>query len=522
MAARVLITEPLAEAGIAQLRDAGHEVDERIGLSGDELLDAVKGAQALIVRSATKVTAEVLDAGTDLVIVGRAGAGVDNVDVVAATKRGVIVANAPGSNAVSTAEHTMALLLSLARNVPQASAALKSGRWEKLKWAGVELQGKTIGLVGMGRIGTLVAQRAYAFGMRIVAWDPWVTVDRARQLGVELAELDELIAQADFLSVHLAMVKDYVGIIGDELLAKAKPGLRVVNAARGGLIDNEALERAIKSGIVGGAALDVFDVEPCTDSPLFAYDQVIATPHLSASTPEAQDKAGVMIAEQVRLGLAGEFVPFAVNVEATEAPEQVRPFLALAERLAALFTRLAGGLPSELVVGYEGELASHDTRLLKLAVLKGVLANAGDGPVSYVNAPQLAEDRGVVVRETTTSTSDEYVSLLSISGGERSIAGTLTGRRGEPRIVMLDGHSIEIPLADHLLVVRNDDRVGMMALVTATVAAAGVNIADMRLGRTPGGTAVAVITSDEPIPLAVRDELVGQPGILDVRIVSAD
>src|SRR5688500_14246980 len=521
--ARILVTEQLAESGLAQLRDAGHEVDVQQGLSPEQLLGAIAGAHALVVRSATKVTAEVFDAARDIVVVGRAGVGVDSVDVAAATNRGVMVVNAPTSNVLSTAEHALALLLALARNVPQASAALKAGRWEKARWEGVELHGKTLGVLGLGRIGTLVAQRAHAFGMRLVAWDPWMSAERARLLGVELLELDALFAEADFVSVHLLKTKESVGLVGKDLLAKAKPGLRLVNAARGGIVDEAALADAVRSGVLGGAALDVFETEPTTESPLFELDNVIVTPHLAGSTAEAQDKAGLAIAEQVQLALAGEFVPFAVNVAATEAPEAVRPFLPLAERLGRLFTALSGGLPSTLEVGYEGELAGNDTRLLKLAVLKGVLGATAEAPVSYVNAPQLAEERGMTVREATTSTSDEYVSLLSISGGHHGLAGTLTGRRGEPRIVKLDGHDIEIPLADHLLVVRNDDRVGMMALVTAIVAEAGVNIADMRLGRTPGGgTALAVITSDEPIPDVVRDRLVGQPGIVDVQVVNVD
>jgi D-3-phosphoglycerate dehydrogenase len=307
----------------------------------------------------------------------------------------------------------MALLLAQARNIPQANEALKAGRWEKSKWEGVELSGKTLGLIGIGRIGTLVAQRAHAFGMRILAWDPWVTPDRARQLGVELADLDSLVGQADFLTIHLAMVKEYVGIVNDELLAKAKPGIRIVNAARGGLIDAAALERALKAGIVAGAAIDVFEVEPCTDSPLFAFDRVVVTPHLASSTPEAQDKAGAMIAEQVVLALSGEFVPFAINVEATEAAEAVRPYLPLAERLGRLFGNLNEGTPAVLEVTYQGGLADHDTRILTLAVLKGLFGVGAEEPVSYVNAPQLAEDRGLEVRETKSSMAHDYDNLIT-------------------------------------------------------------------------------------------------------------
>ncbi|HVM07982.1 MAG TPA: phosphoglycerate dehydrogenase [Acidimicrobiales bacterium] len=521
---RILVTEPLAESGLALLREAGHDVDVQLGLSPEELLSAIKGASALIVRSATKVTAEVFDAADALVAVGRAGAGVDNIDVTAATRKGVMVINAPGSNSLSTAEHAVALLLALARNVPQAHGALKAGRWEKSRWEGVELHGKTLGVLGLGRIGTLVAQRMNAFGMRVIARDPFVTPERARQLGIELVDsYEELVGQSDFLTIHANKTKETAGLIGKDLLAHAKPGLRIVNAARGGIVDEVALAEAISSGRVAGAALDVFETEPTTESPLFELDNVVVTPHLAASTQEAQDKAGQMIAEQLRLALAGDFVPFAVNVEAAEVPSSVRPFLPLAERLGHLFALLAeDSIPEVLDIAYQGELAGHDTRLLKLAVLRGVLGAGSDEPVSYVNAPQVAEERGMQVRESTTTVSDEYVNLISISGDKHSLAGTLTGRRGDPRIVMLDGHDLEIPLADHLLVVRNDDRVGMMALVTATVAEAGVNIADMRLGRSPGGgTALAVITSDQEIPAGVRERLAGQPGILDVVTVNA-
>ena len=519
--ARILVTEQLADACLDALREAGHDVDVRLGLSPAELLDAVASAQALIVRSATQVTEEVLAAGRELVIVGRAGLGVDNIDVEAATRRGVMVANAPGTNALSTAEHAMALLLALARNVPQASAALKEGRWEKSKWEGIELHGKTLGILGLGRIGTLVAQRANAFGMRLVAWDPWVSPDRARQLGIELLELDQVAAEADFVSIHLVKMPQYVGIVGRDFLAKAKPGLRIINDARGGLVDEEALAEALADGRAAGAALDVFDTEPCTDSPLFGFDSVVATPHLGASTAEAQDKAGIVVAQQVILGLAGEFVPFAVNISASEADESIRPFVPLAERLGALFASLhRDSLPS-LELDYEGDIAAFDTRILTLSFLKGFFAGGSDEPVSFVNAPQLAEERGIELRETKTTSSHDYVNLIKVRGGDHSLAGALFGLKGEPRIVGLDGHDVELPLAPHLLVVRNDDRVGMMAKVTAAVAEAGVNIADMRLGRSPGGgTALAVITSDEPIPATVTLALEGEPGILGVHIVS--
>ena len=320
-------------------------MDIQTGLSPEELLEAVKGAHALIIRSATTVTAEVLAAGTDLVVVGRAGIGLDNVDVAAATAAGVMVVNAPQSNILSAAEQTMALLLAQARNVPQAHAALVAGRWERSKWEGVELADKTLGIIGLGRIGKLVAQRALAFGMKLIAYDPFVSPDRARQLSIELVDLDTLLATADFVTLHVAKTPETIGLLNAERLAKAKKGIRIINVARGGIVVEEDLAEAIKSGHVGGAALDVFAKEPTTESPLFSLPQVVVAPHLGASTREAQDKAGATIAEMVELALAGEFVPFAVNVNAEAASETVRPFLPLAEKLGALFASLSGGAP---------------------------------------------------------------------------------------------------------------------------------------------------------------------------------
>ncbi len=355
MAPRVLVTEQLAPRGLDALSEAGFDVDERLGLSPEQLIDAVKGAAALIIRSATRVTGEVLDAGTDLVVVGRAGIGLDNVDVEAATRRGVMVVNAPQSNVLSAAEHTVALMLAQARNIPQANADLKAGAWNRSRWEGVELHGKTLGIVGLGRVGVLVAQRALAFGMRLAAYDPYVSAERARQIGVQLVgDLGELVAEADFLTIHLPKTRETVGLIDAEMLARAKPTLRLVNTARGAIVDENALADAVREGRIAGASLDVFAAEPTTESPLFALDHVVVTPHLGASTAEAQDKAGITIAEQVVLALNGDFVPFAVNVAAAEASSTVRPFLPLAERLGTLFTALAGGIVDALEVSYEG------------------------------------------------------------------------------------------------------------------------------------------------------------------------
>ena len=513
--ARVLVTEEIASPGLDRLRAAGHTVDLALGLSPDALCEAVVGASALIIRSATQVTAEVLEVGTDLVVVGRAGIGLDNVDVATATRRGVMVVNAPQSNILSAAEHTVALLLAQARNIPQAHRALVEGRWERSKWEGVELYGKVLGVVGLGRVGALVAQRAAAFGMHLLAYDPYISADRARQMGAELVSLDEILARSDFLTIHLPKTPETAGLIDADRLASAKPGLRIVNTARGGIIDEKALASAVASGRVAGAALDVFDSEPCVDSPLFELPSVVVTPHLGASTREAQDKAGLTIAEQVELALAGDFVPFAVNIAATDVPEAVRPWLPLAERLGRLWASLAKELPGVLDVEFTGDLADQDTRILALAVQKGLFAVATDEPVSFVNAPQMAAERGLSVRTSSLAGTAAYRNLITVRGGTHSVAGT-TFDDGQPRVVMVDDHDIELPFARSMLMLHNDDRIGMVAAVAGIVADAGLNIVDLKLGRSAaGGTAMMALSFEQPVPGAVVAALVATPGILD-------
>jgi D-3-phosphoglycerate dehydrogenase len=519
---RVLVTEPVADGGIELLRSAGNEVDVRIGLSPADLRQALVGAHALIVRSATTVDADALAAGSDLVVVGRAGIGVDNVDVTAATRRGVMVVNAPQSNILSAAEHTMALLLAQARNLPQAHAALVAGKWERSRWEGVELHGKTLGIVGLGRVGALVAQRAHSFGMRLYAYDPYVSTERARQMGVTMTSLEDLVAQADFVTVHLPKTPETLGLIGKDLLTVAKPGLRIINTARGGIVDEDALADAIRSGRVAGAGIDVFATEPTTASPLFELDTVVVTPHLAASTREAQDKAGVTIAEQVLLALAGDFVPLAVNVGAGEASETVRPFLPLAERLGRIFASLNEGLPDQLDIEYQGALAGYDTRILTLSILKGLFAAGTEEPVSYVNAPQLAEERGLAVRESTTTSARDFVNLVTLRGPDHAVAGTLAGVRAEPRIVMVDDHTVEVPPARHMLVVRNDDRPGMIGVVGLALGEAEVSISSMAVGPSAhASTALMVLSTDRPTPADVLERLARADGILDVHSVTS-
>ncbi|MDA2973681.1 MAG: phosphoglycerate dehydrogenase [Actinomycetota bacterium] len=514
--ARILVTESIADGGLDRLRADGHDVDVREGLDHAGLLEAVRGAAALIIRSATQVDDEVLAAGSDLVVVGRAGIGLDNVDVPAATARGVMVVNAPQSNIVSAAEHTMALLLAQARNVPQAHAALVAGRWERSRWEGVELADKTLAIIGLGRIGKLVAERARAFGMRIVAFDPFVSADRARLMGAELLPLDQAVAEADFLTVHLPRNAETIGLINRELLLKAKPSLRIVNVARGGIVVESDLAECIREGLIAGAALDVFDSEPCTDSPLFSLPEVVVTPHLGASTREAQDKAGDAIADMVQLALAGDFVPWAVNVDAAEADEMLRPFLGLAERLGRLFSSLSVADLSSVELRIEGDIAACDTRILALAVLKGMLG-AGDEPVTYVNAPQLASEAGIELTESKSSVAEDHVNLIAVRGGGRSIAGTLLDRTGAERLVEIDGHGVDMPPAANMLLISNDDRPGVIGAVGTLLGDAGINIADMDVGRVArSGGALMLIAATAVVTDEVVAALRSAPGVTSV------
>ena len=522
--ARVLVSEELAERGLDRLRAAGHDVDVQVGLSPEKLREVIKGASALIVRSATQVDDALLEAGSDLVVVGRAGVGLDNVDVEAATKRGVMVANAPESNIVSAAEHTLAMLLAVARNVPQAHAALVEGRWERSRWEGVELLDKTLGIAGLGRIGKLVAQRAAAFGMRIIAFDPFVSAERARAMNIELVDIDRLIQESDFLTIHLPKTKETVGLIGRDMLLKAKPNLRIVNVARGGIVDEDALAEAVSSGVIAGAALDVFAKEPTTESPLFSVPGIVVTPHLGASTTEAQDKAGDDIADMVNLALAGDFVPYAVNISAADANETMKPFLPLAERLGRLLASMFDATPTSLEVVSTGEIGSYDTRILTLAAEKGFFSALQDEPVTLVNAPQVAKVLGVEVKESKVSTgsTSDYVNLVTLRAGTHSIAATLVGPRRQARIVMVDDHVTDVPPADNMLVVRNDDRPGVIGLVGTLLGNAGVNIADMDVGRaiTPG-TALMVIAPTAEVTADVLAQLRAAPGIIEVTTLRA-
>jgi D-3-phosphoglycerate dehydrogenase len=522
---RVLVTETLSEQGL-ELLAKDFQVDVRTELATGDLAGAIGPYDALIIRSSTQVTADVLAAAANLKVVARAGIGLDNVDVDEATRRGVMVVNAPTSNIISAAEQTLALLLAQARNIPQAHAALVGGRWERSAWEGVELAGKTIGLVGLGRVGSLVAARAAGFGMRVIAFDPYVSADRAKEMGVEIMPtLEALLVQSDFVSIHLPRTAETEGLLGEKELRMIKPGARIVNTARGGIVDEAALAKAIEDGHLGGAALDVFAAEPTTDSPLFDLPNTVVTPHLGASTREAQDKAGVTVAEMVRLALKGEFVPYAVNVSAgAEVAETVRPFVPLAEHLGGLTAGLAGSGVRNVVASYLGRIAEHDTRVLTLAMLKGILGRSVNEPVTFVNAPMLARDRGVAVSEMRSTVSQDYVSLISVRAetdeGPVRVDGTIVAK-DSMRVIRIDDFDVEVGPATRMVFFRYVDRPGIIGRVGTIFGDAAINIATMDVGRrAQGGEALMVLTVDSEVPQVVLDGVANAIEASHIRAVT--
>jgi D-3-phosphoglycerate dehydrogenase len=514
---KVLVKEKIADSGVDLLRQ-NFEVDLGLEMSDEELAEAIGAYDAILIRSATKLTPELIERADNLKVIGRAGTGVDNVDIPAATRRGIVVANAPESNSVAAAEHTLALALSLFRNVPQAHGALVDGRWDRAKYKGAELYGKTIGIVGFGRIGQLVAKRARAFEMDVIAFDKFVSAERFKELGVHgVDELGELFGRADVVTVHVPKTPETIGLIGAEAIAAMKDGVRIVNCARGELVDLDALLAGLESGKVGGAALDVFPAEPFTEHPIFSRPDVVVTPHLGASTAEAQDRAGLVTAEQVTAALTGGVVTNAVNIAAVrpEEMEALAPFVPLCEKLGRLAEGLAEGSIDSVTAEFRGRLASHDTRLLGIAVLVGILSGHTEEPVNLVNAPQMAEERGFELIETKDSSSEDFTELvtvrLQVGGEDVEVAGTGVGPRNEPYLVSAWGESFYLPFAEHLAVFRYADRPGMIGKVGTIFGEEGVNIVSAAVGAEPGGdSAVMALTTDAP----VHDETIAK--ILEV------
>ncbi|MDX6399841.1 MAG: D-3-phosphoglycerate dehydrogenase / 2-oxoglutarate reductase [Gaiellaceae bacterium] len=501
---KVLVREPIAEAGIRLLRDRGFDVV----VDGDsDLAEAIGAYDAIVVRSATKVTADLIARADNLKVIGRAGVGVDNVDVEAATRRGIVVANAPESTVISAAEHTIGLLVALTRNIPQAHAALKQGRWERKTYGGVELADKTLGVLGFGRIGQQVARRAAGLGMRVVAYDPYVAPERFRELGVERLETaEDVYGAADFLTFHLPLTDETRHAVDAAAIAQMRDGVRIVNAARGDLLDEDALLEALKSGKVAGAALDVFSTEPYS-GPLLELDNVVATPHLAASTEEAQDRAGVIIAEQVAAALEGGLVSNAVNIPVIGAEdlEVLGAYIPLASKLGRLAMELAAGHVEELRLTYFGALAQYDTRLLTVAALNGAFQGRSDQPVNYVNAPMIAAERGVEVREERSRSARDYTNLVRVEavsdGVPLRVAGTTMGNDNRLWLVSALGFELDMELAPLLVVFRYDDVPGVIGKVGTLFGESAVNIANMTVSRTrQGGQALMVLSIDTPAP----------------------
>jgi D-3-phosphoglycerate dehydrogenase / 2-oxoglutarate reductase len=531
---KVLVKEKIGDSGVDLLKEH-FNVDLGVDWTDEQFLERIGAYEGILIRSATKLTAELIEEATNLRAIGRAGVGVDNVDVDAATKRGIIVANAPQSNVVTAAEHTMALLLALARNIPQAYASLTGGKWERSKFSGVEVYEKTLGILGFGRIGQLVATRARAFNMRVIAFDPFVSAERYRELGVEKAEnSEEIYAQADFITIHLPKTPDTQNWLNAAAFAQMRDGVRILNVARGGLIDEVALKDALDSGKVAGAALDVFPSEPMTENPLFGNPKVVVTPHLGASTAEATDRAGYQSAEQVVAALTGGVVSTAVNIPSVGAEdmEVLGPFLPLAKNLGRLAMELAEGSSVERIeAAFMGRIADFDTRLLTLAVIGGALEGRTEEQVNLVNAPSMAEERGIVIEEKSVSEAQDFNELIRVTvvaGGERvAVAGTSIGPNRVPHLVEVQGRRFTVELEPFVTIFRYEDLPGMIGRVGTIFGAHGINISSAAVGHTPDGgsggedgmvsqrLAAMVVTTDAAVPDAVVDEIVASEGFVD-------
>ncbi len=508
----VLIAEELSPATVKAL-GPDFEIRNCDGANREELFRSIVDADAILVRSATKLDSEALSHAKKLRIIARAGVGLDNVDVAAATTQGIMVVNAPTSNITSAAELAVSLLLASARNIVPANIALKKGEWKRSKFTGIELSEKTIGIVGFGRIGVLVAQRLAGFGVHLIAYDPFVQPAKAATHNVKMVSLDELLEQSDFITVHLPKTPETAGLIGEEALKKVKPTVRIINASRGGIVNEQALFTALKEGRVAGAGIDVYDSEPCTDSPLFTLDQVVSTPHLGASTDEAQEKAGIAVAKSVRLALSGELVPDAVNVRGGAIAKPVRPLLPLVENMGRIAAGLVAGAINRVHVEVSGEVVENELKILEISAMKGILTQLVHEPVSYVNAPLLAKDRGIETSLHTTLDSPNFkvvakVELTTNTGEVASASGTITGPNSTIKLVGIDKYELDVAISDQMAFIQYEDRPGMIGIIGGILGKSEINIANLQLAReTKGGNALVVLTLDSEIPQSVLSEI---------------
>ncbi|MFZ5592320.1 MAG: phosphoglycerate dehydrogenase [Bacillota bacterium] len=524
---KVLVMDNVAEEGLAPLRQ-NPEIEVVIGgkMTEDELCAAIGEYDAMIVRSATKVTARVVENAARLKIVGRAGVGVDNIDLAACTAKGILVVNAPDGNTIAATEHTIAMMLALARNIPQAAGKMREGIWDKKAFLGVELRGKTLGILGLGRIGSAVAKRAQAMEMEVVAYDPFITEEKAATLAVRLLPLEEVLQKADFLTIHMPKTKESYHLINDDTIALMKDGVRIINCARGGIIDEAALYRAMQSGKVAGAALDVFEKEPNTDSPLLALPNFIATPHLGASTCEAQLNVAVDVAEEIVAALTGGLVKNTVNIPSIspKALAAVRPYLGLAEKMGRMLAQLVDGRLKKIEVVYSGDVAKCEVAPITTALVKGVLDPILQEVVNFVNASFLAKNRGIQVFQACDGEGEGYSSLITVrlytDKGENSLAGTLTGQN-EERIVMIDGYRVDLVPARHMLYVPHQDKPRIIGPVGTLIGEHSINIAAMQVGRKEiGGKAVMLLSVDCPVPPETLKAIAAIDGVFSVKMIN--
>ena len=524
---KVLVTDPLPDEGIqAFKRVPGIEVDLRPGIKPAELKSIIKNYDGLVIRSGTKVTADIVEAASKLKVIGRAGVGVENIDIDAASKKGIVVMNTPGGNNVTTAEHTISLMMSLARHIPQAVSSLKRGKWTRQKFTGVELCNKTLGIIGLGNVGRIVAERAQGLRMKVLGHDPFLTAESAARFGVALVSLDEIYEKSDFITVHTPLTNDTRGLINRNAFAKMKKGVRIINCARGGIVDEEDLAQSLRDGKVAGAALDVFVEEPPPpDHPLLKMDQVIATPHLGASTDEAQLNVGIAVAEQVVDFLSGEVIRFAVNVPSV-SPELLnilRPYLLLGEKLGSFQVQMLAKVPKEVQVEYGGEVAQYDVAPLTLAVLKGILTPVMETSINYVNAPLVARERGIRVIESKSSRASDFASSIIVrvktEDKEAEVEGAIFGNNN-PRIVKINNFYLEAVPEGNILILNNKDVPGVVGILGNFLGERGINIAGLELGREKvGGMAIALYHVDNPIPKEVLDALRRLPNIVSAVLV---
>ncbi|MGN0035448.1 MAG: phosphoglycerate dehydrogenase [Coriobacteriales bacterium] len=525
---KVLVTEKISVEALNLLEDAGYGVDVALGLSTDDLVQVIPEYSGLIVRSATRVPREVIEAATRLKIIGRAGIGVDNIDVQAATEHGIIVCNAPTSNVVSAAEQTMAMILSVARHTPQANLSMHSGKWERSKFVGTELYDKTLAIFGLGRIGSLVAERAAAFGMKLIGYDPYCSPERAEHLGVTLYDtIDEVLPLADFVTIHLPKTRETIGMFGPEQYAAMKDGAYLINSARGSILNVDSLADFIAAGKIAGVAIDVYAKEPCTESPLHEFDNVILTPHLGAQTREAQKRAGTQIANYVLCGLEGRMVPTALNMAPTppEVMEAVGPYIPACQMAGAVIAQLAREGISSLKVMVNGPLASYDVHVLATAALRAIFSESSDDPVNFVNADYIADQRDVEVVVDKDVASGEYANTIHLTAraGEQviEISVTISGPHQVPRIVSILGHDLDLIPSENVIMLRYEDKPGKLGTIGTITGSHDINISTMQLSNSDAdGTALVLMNVDKPVPQPVRDEIAEAVDLADAWYIT--